>query len=197
MSCFLHIKRLLKESKTHKKYQKSSPNKELPTLHDIALYRYTSISDITTLYTAFALLIEVDVMTMRLCIKPVAINSLPPSNKSASITGHLNLFLLYFSLFCFLLNWRLICVVSQELWPLLSYRLNKINLFICKEQILFHSILGCPSTAGSSPPPESSIFLSPLLSSSIPLLVAPQCHLSHDVLVFRLISHPLSATLCF
>ena len=37
--------------------------------------------------------------------------------------------------------------------------------------ILFYSRL-CLSTAGSSPPPESSIFLCPLLSSSIPLLVA-------------------------
>ena len=62
--------------------------------------------------------------------------------------------------------------------------------------ILFYPRL-CPSTAGSSPPPESSIFLCPLLSSSIPLLVAPQCHLSNDVWVFRLILHPLSATLCF
>ena len=61
---------------------------------------------------------------------------------------------------------------------------------------LFYSRL-CLSTAGSSPPPESSIFLCPLLSSSIPLLVSPQCHLSNDVLVFRLILHPLSATLCF
>ena len=38
--------------------------------------------------------------------------------------------------------------------------------------ILFYSRL-CPSTAGSSPPPESSIFLCPLLSSFILLLVAP------------------------
>ena len=54
---------------------------------------------------------------------------------------------------------------------------------VCCVPILFCSRL-CPSTAGSSPPPESSIFLCPLLSSSIPLLVAPQCHLSSDVLVF-------------
>ena len=64
-----------------------------------------------------------------------------------------------------------------------------------------YSILSCswlrPSTAESSPPPESSKFLCPLLSLSIPLPVAPQCHLSNDVLVFRLILHPLSATLCF
>ena len=61
--------------------------------------------------------------------------------------------------------------------------------------ILFYSRL-CPSTAGSSPPQESSIFLCPLLSSSIPLLVAPQYHLSNDVLVFRLILHPLCLPLC-
>ena len=59
--------------------------------------------------------------------------------------------------------------------------------------ILFYSRL-CPSTVGSSPPPESSIFLCPLLSLSIPLPVAPQCHLSNHVLVFRLILHPFSAT---
>ena len=41
-----------------------------------------------------------------------------------------------------------------------------------------------------------SPFLCPLLSLSIPLLVAPQCHLSNDVLVFQLILHPLSATNC-
>ena len=62
--------------------------------------------------------------------------------------------------------------------------------------ILFYFRL-CLSTAGSSPPPDSSIFLCPLLSLSIPLLVAPQCHLSNNVLVFQLISHALSATLCF
>ena len=54
---------------------------------------------------------------------------------------------------------------------------------------LFYSILFCPglcpSTAGSSPPPESPIFLCPLLSLSIPLPVAPQCHLSKDVLAFQ------------
>ena len=42
---------------------------------------------------------------------------------------------------------------------------------------LFHSKL-CPSSAGSSPPPESPNFLCPLLSLSIPLPVAPQCLLS-------------------
>ena len=55
----------------------------------------------------------------------------------------------------------------------------------------------CPSTAASSPLPESSNFLCPLLFLSIPLPVAPQCHLSNDVLVFRLILSPLSASLCF
>ena len=60
---------------------------------------------------------------------------------------------------------------------------------------LFYSRL-CPSTAGCSPPPESN-FLCPLLSLSIPLSVASQCHLFNDVLVFQLILNPLSATLCF
>ena len=55
--------------------------------------------------------------------------------------------------------------------------------------ILFYSRL-CPSTAGNSPPPESSYFLCPLLSLSIPLPVALQCHLSNDVLVYQLILHP-------
>ena len=59
--------------------------------------------------------------------------------------------------------------------------------------ILFYSNL-CPSTAGSNPPPESSNFLCPLLSLSRLLPVAPQCHLSNDILVFQLILHPLSAT---
>ena len=71
-----------------------------------------------------------------------------------------------------------------------------LGLLLSHYSILFYSRL-CPSTAGSSPPPESSIFLCPLLSLSIPLPVAPQRHLSNDVLVFRLILHPLSATLCF
>ena len=60
--------------------------------------------------------------------------------------------------------------------------------------ILFYSVL-CPSTAGRGPPPESSNCLCPLLSLSIPLLVAPQCHLSNDVLVFRLILHPATVLL--
>ena len=68
----------------------------------------------------------------------------------------------------------------------LSYMLLYQNVFILSQMfsstfaILFYSRL-CSSTAGSSPPPESSIFLCPLLSSSIPLLVAPECHLSNDV----------------
>ena len=40
---------------------------------------------------------------------------------------------------------------------------------------LFYSRL-CPSTTGRSTPPESSNFLCPLLSLSIPLPVALQCH---------------------
>ena len=69
----------------------------------------------------------------------------------------------------------------------------------CSRNILFYSIILysrlCHSTAGSSPPPKSSNFLCPLLTLSIPFPVAPQCHLSNDVLAFRLILHPLSATL--
>ena len=48
------------------------------------------------------------------------------------------------------------------------------------ETILFYSRL-CPFTAGSSPPPESTNFLCPLLPLSILLPIAPQCHLSNDV----------------
>ena len=66
--------------------------------------------------------------------------------------------------------------------------------FGCLIHILFYSTL-CPSTAGSSPLPEFSNFLCPLLSLSIPLPVAPQCHLSNDVLVFQLILHALSSVL--
>ena len=60
--------------------------------------------------------------------------------------------------------------------------------------ILFCSILGCVL-----PLQEVALLqsLPSLLSSSKPLLVAPQCHLSNDVLAFRLILHALSATLCF
>ena len=57
----------------------------------------------------------------------------------------------------------------------------------------FYSRL-CPSTAGSSPPPESSSSLCLLLSLSISLPVASQCHLSNDVLAFQLVLHP--AALC-
>ena len=47
---------------------------------------------------------------------------------------------------------------------------------------LFYSRL-CPSTAGRSPPPESSNFFCPLLSLSILLPFAPQCPLlSHNVI---------------
>ena len=72
----------------------------------------------------------------------------------------------------------------------------RLSLFLPTPGSLFYSKL-CPPTAGRSPPPESSSFLCPLLSFSKPLPVAPQCHLSNDVLVFQLILHPLSATLCF
>ena len=91
------------------------------------------------------------------------------------------------------------CAESQEVnpvWTPLPQITQLCGLCCPEEYILFFSRL-CPSTAGSSPPPESSIFLCPLLSLSILLPAAPQCHLSNDVLVFRLILHPLSSTLCF
>ena len=47
------------------------------------------------------------------------------------------------------------------------------------------------------PLPESSSFLCPLLSLSIPLPLAVQCHLSNDSLVFQLILCPLSTTVYF
>ena len=72
-----------------------------------------------------------------------------------------------------------------------------IVINISSSSILLYSILGCVLPLQETALRQSSIFLCPLLSSSIPLLVAPQCHLSNDVLVFRLILHPLSATLCF
>ena len=77
---------------------------------------------------------------------------------------------------------------------LYSCALSSLILFYC---VLFGSILFCPSTAVSSPPPESSNFLCPLLSLSILFPVALQCHLSNDVLVFRLILRPLYTSLCF
>ena len=40
-----------------------------------------------------------------------------------------------------------------------------------------------PPTEGSSPPPDSSNFLSPLLALYIPFPVDLQCHLSNDILV--------------
>ena len=72
------------------------------------------------------------------------------------------------------------------------YVLISFKLCMC----MFCSILGCSFTAVSNPLPEFSLFC-PLLSLFIPLPVAPQCHLSKDVLVFTLILYPLSATLCF
>ena len=87
-------------------------------------------------------------------------------------------------------------MLERDFQSLLNFLTFVCGFFKLIYYILFYSRL-CPSTAGSSPPPESSIFLCPLLSLSIPLLVAPQCHLSNDVLVFRLILHPLSATVCF
>ena len=57
-------------------------------------------------------------------------------------------------------------------------------------KVLFYCILGYVLPLQEVALRQSSIFLCPLLSSSIPLLVAPQCHLSNDVLVFQLILHP-------
>ena len=112
---------------------------------------------------------------------------------------------------------RMIEYVPSTMYCWCQYK-KDVHVYMCKDVHLcsvlhtsispyintFYSILFnpfysrlCPSTAGSSPPPESSIFLCPLLSLSIPLPVAPQCHLSNDVLVFQLILLPLSATLCF
>ena len=61
--------------------------------------------------------------------------------------------------------------------------------------ILSYSML-CPSTAGSSPLPESSIFLCPLLSLSILLPFGPPCHLSNNILAFPLISYTLYLGSC-
>ena len=44
----------------------------------------------------------------------------------------------------------------------------------------------CPSTERISPSPDSSVFLYPLLSLSILLPVAQQCHISNNILVFHL-----------
>ena len=60
---------------------------------------------------------------------------------------------------------------------------------------LFYSRL-CPSTAGSNPPPELSSFLCPLPTLSIALPVAPQCHLSNDVLGPPNWSYTLYLLLC-
>ena len=83
-------------------------------------------------------------------------------------------------------------------WVKKVSRIENMPSATYRDLILFYSILFysrlCPSTAGSSPLPESSIFLCPLLFLSIPLPVAPQCHFSNNVLVFQLILHPLSAT---
>ena len=86
-------------------------------------------------------------------------------------------------------NWWLLC------WAALSTKTECDGLSGWMESchyILFYSRL-CSSSTGSSPPPESSIFLCLLLSSSIPLPVAPQCHLSNDVLVvtYSKISHEM------
>ena len=71
----------------------------------------------------------------------------------------------------------------------LFFILCSLFFICCSLFFILYSKL-CPSTTGSSPPPESSVFLCLLLSLSIPLPVAPQCHLSNDVLVFRQILPP-------
>ena len=81
-----------------------------------------------------------------------------------------------------------ICALERSgTWSRKSYR--RFYSILCYSRL-------CSSPAGSSPLPESN-FICPLLSLSIPLPVAPQYHLSDEVLVFRLISRPLSSTLCF
>ena len=72
------------------------------------------------------------------------------------------------------------------------------SLFTISQTILFYSKL-CPSNAGSNPPPvlQLSLSFAILVHTSILLPVAPQYHLSNDVMVFQLILHTLSATLCF
>ena len=88
------------------------------------------------------------------------------------------------------------CLFMNSLILPMPHTRSEMSECILFCSILFYSRL-CPSTAGSSPPPESSNFLCPLLSLYIPLPVAPQCHLSDDDWFFQLILHPLSATLCF
>ena len=85
------------------------------------------------------------------------------------------------------------CVHTMLCYAMLCYAMLCYAM-LCYA-MLCYSILGCVlPLQESSPLPEPSIFLRPLLSLSIPLPVAPQCHLSNDILVFRLILHPLSDT---
>ena len=57
-----------------------------------------------------------------------------------------------------------------------------------------HPVLGCPSTAGSRPPSESSNLFCALLSLSILFPVTPQCYLTNSVLIFQLILLTFSLT---
>ena len=74
---------------------------------------------------------------------------------------------------------------GHQLWP---RQVQAPHCWILFYSILFCSLLFssrlCPSTAGSSPLPESFNFVCLLLSMSILLLVAPECHLSKVILVF-------------
>ena len=89
-------------------------------------------------------------------------------------------------------KWELLVVCRTQPWVRLSTDtlrrtgLHHSVVHLSIHSILFHSRL-CPSTAGSNCLPESSNYFCPLLSLSIPLPVAPQCHLTSDILVFQLI----------
>ena len=72
-------------------------------------------------------------------------------------------------------QWYLSKTAKDKEWSYIHCKSNDITY-----SIWFYSRL-CPSAAGSSPRRESSNLFCPLLSLSIPLPVAPQCHLSNDV----------------
>ena len=82
-------------------------------------------------------------------------------------------------------------------WDILQ-SLSTLLLYRTISYILFYSILGCvlplQEVALRQSHPSFSVLCYPRPYRS---LFDPQCHLSNDVLVFQLILHPLSATLCF